>query len=473
MPPGMPGMPGMPPGLPGGMPPPIGGLPSGLPPTAGNDAAAPPKAEWTEHKAADGRTYYYKAATNESTWDKPDQLKSAEELAQNSTVWKTYKTAEGKEYYFNTETKQSVWEKPAELLPPGSKQEDEEEEEDLAQYTGSQEARLEGFQKFLRKRNVSSKSRWEVCQKEFADCKMFLLLETNSERKQAFANWVQGSKKREAEEARQKKAGAREKLLRALGDWSDKKPSTSFREVCEAFYQEEWWSLLEDTEKEDITQEFFEEYVEKYRKDHKGSVRSDKMEKLKQTYRDREDISYDMRWQKVKKLMEDDPTFKWLDKVDSIQVWEDFVAEEADKEADRKERDKRTFERRSRDAFRKLLQEEKDAGQITMTTLWPHVVKRIHEDARYQAAIGAASGSSGSTPKELFLDLKQELQDEFSGVIEKAKAHLKKNGFTVSKETTLKEVQGALEDSALGLGEDAARLVLDSLRGRARGGGAE
>ena len=34
-------------------------------------------------------------------------------------------------------------------------------------------------------------------------------------------------------------------------------------QVCEAFYQEEWWSLLEDTEKEDITQEFFEEYVEK------------------------------------------------------------------------------------------------------------------------------------------------------------------------------------------------------------------
>ena len=53
-------------------------------------------------------TYYYKAESGQSTWDKPDELKTEEELAQNSTPWKTYKTAEGREYYYNTETKQSV-----------------------------------------------------------------------------------------------------------------------------------------------------------------------------------------------------------------------------------------------------------------------------------------------------------------------------------------------------------------------------
>merc|ERR1719199_1509759 len=110
------------------------------PPVAADPAALAKTTEWTEHKAADGRTYYYKASTNESTWDKPDDLKSAEELAQNNTVWKTYKTAESKEYYFNTETKQSVWEKPADLLTPGARQQQEEEEEDLSQYTGSAEA---------------------------------------------------------------------------------------------------------------------------------------------------------------------------------------------------------------------------------------------------------------------------------------------------------------------------------------------
>ena len=38
----------------------------------------PPKppevAEWSEHKNADGRSYYYNSKTMESTWDKPQVL---------------------------------------------------------------------------------------------------------------------------------------------------------------------------------------------------------------------------------------------------------------------------------------------------------------------------------------------------------------------------------------------------------------
>lgn len=35
-------------------------------------------AEWTEHKAPDGRPYYYRASNNESVWEKPDILKEVE-----------------------------------------------------------------------------------------------------------------------------------------------------------------------------------------------------------------------------------------------------------------------------------------------------------------------------------------------------------------------------------------------------------
>lgn len=37
------------------------------------------KALWTEHKAPDGRTYFYNADTKQSSWEKPDDLKSAAE----------------------------------------------------------------------------------------------------------------------------------------------------------------------------------------------------------------------------------------------------------------------------------------------------------------------------------------------------------------------------------------------------------
>lgn len=109
---GMPPPFGMPPaGFPGaapGMPPPFfgGPPPFGMPPP--NFAAQPQQAypwgnihptqwlaikkdddevdpnlvaraaEWSEHKAPDGRSYYYNATKNESVWEKPEVLKELE-----------------------------------------------------------------------------------------------------------------------------------------------------------------------------------------------------------------------------------------------------------------------------------------------------------------------------------------------------------------------------------------------------------
>merc|ERR1719247_2308587 len=69
---------------------------------------------WTEHTHSDGRRYYYNRVTKQSSWDKPDALKSNEEKL-NTTVWKEYKTADGRDYFFNPVSKQSVWEMPPEL----------------------------------------------------------------------------------------------------------------------------------------------------------------------------------------------------------------------------------------------------------------------------------------------------------------------------------------------------------------------
>ena len=67
-PPGMiPGM--MPPRLPPpGMPPP--GLP--MPPPLGMPPG--PSTEWSEHRTADGRVYYYNSRTLQSTWERPKEM---------------------------------------------------------------------------------------------------------------------------------------------------------------------------------------------------------------------------------------------------------------------------------------------------------------------------------------------------------------------------------------------------------------
>merc|ERR550519_1477685 len=69
-PPGaMPPWGGGPPGMPWGMPPPWG-----MPGMGGEVATC----DWTEHTAPDGKKYYYNSKTQESVWEKPQELKDFE-----------------------------------------------------------------------------------------------------------------------------------------------------------------------------------------------------------------------------------------------------------------------------------------------------------------------------------------------------------------------------------------------------------
>ncbi|XGW16790.1 hypothetical protein V3C99_001879 [Haemonchus contortus] len=91
--------------------------------------SAPPATQecpWTKHDTADGRVYYYNKITKESSWNKPDELKTPQERQARSTptatstngIWKEYKTTEGRPYYYNTVTKETTWTKPEGFSTP-------------------------------------------------------------------------------------------------------------------------------------------------------------------------------------------------------------------------------------------------------------------------------------------------------------------------------------------------------------------
>lgn len=93
----------------------------------GLDDSKDKKAEWTEHKAPDGRTYYYNTITKKSFWDKPDELKTPAERKLSQCPWKEYKSDSGKIYYHNVVTKESRWTIPKELEELKAKIAEEEE----------------------------------------------------------------------------------------------------------------------------------------------------------------------------------------------------------------------------------------------------------------------------------------------------------------------------------------------------------
>jgi len=55
------------------------------PPTtqaAPTTVSAQAKNLWTEHKAPDGRNYYFNTATKQSVWEKPEELKTEAEVSE-------------------------------------------------------------------------------------------------------------------------------------------------------------------------------------------------------------------------------------------------------------------------------------------------------------------------------------------------------------------------------------------------------
>ncbi|KAA0716075.1 A-processing factor 40 -like protein [Triplophysa tibetana] len=129
LPPMMPGM-MMPPRMPAASVQPTG--PPGVSPVESAAPAAPgtisttstdsspeelqrKKSLWTEHKSLDGKTYFYNTESKQSTWEKPDDLKSPAEQMLSKCPWKEYKSDTGKPYYYNSQTKESRWTKPKEL----------------------------------------------------------------------------------------------------------------------------------------------------------------------------------------------------------------------------------------------------------------------------------------------------------------------------------------------------------------------
>ena len=95
--------------------------------TTPHPKAASAVSDWSVFKTAEGVEYYYNQRTRATTYEKPDELKSAAERQlpvsrcflfyshAQPCPWKEFRTGDGKRYWSNVHTGLSVWEEPREL----------------------------------------------------------------------------------------------------------------------------------------------------------------------------------------------------------------------------------------------------------------------------------------------------------------------------------------------------------------------
>ncbi|SOS80280.1 pre-mRNA-processing factor 40, putative [Plasmodium sp. gorilla clade G1] len=71
---------------------------------------------WVEMVAKNGRKFYYNSITKCSKWEKPNELKTKEEIRiSEKTKWKEYSCSDGRKYWYHEEKNISVWDEPEEI----------------------------------------------------------------------------------------------------------------------------------------------------------------------------------------------------------------------------------------------------------------------------------------------------------------------------------------------------------------------
>ncbi|XP_034936697.1 pre-mRNA-processing factor 40 homolog A isoform X2 [Chelonus insularis] len=347
---------------------PVSGAPAVL-----NDGvkSADKKCDWSEHKAPDGRTYYYNSVTKQSLWEKPDELKTPSELLLSQCPWKEYKSENGKIYYHNVSTKESRWTIPPELeelknriiaeeaaavsaantitsakttpseissgksaieqamaatlaainipTPPAKPDEDSNSAKGSAngsrtstpepkmQFKDKKEA-IEAFKELLKERDVPSNATWEQAVKMIQNDPRYPQMKKLNERKQAFNAYKTQKLKEEREAERLRLKKAKEDLEQFLLE-SEKMASTVKYYKCEELFGNlDIWKAVGDSDRRDIYEDVVFNLAKREKEEAK-QLKKRNTKKLAQVLDTMTDVTYRTTWQEAQALLLQHSTF--------------------------------------------------------------------------------------------------------------------------------------------------------------------
>ncbi|XP_065843846.1 pre-mRNA-processing factor 40 homolog B-like [Oscarella lobularis] len=407
------------------------------------------KSNWQEHKAPDGRKYYFNAETKESRWEKPEELLSDTEQLLKLCPWKEHKSESGKVYFFNTKTEESTWTCPKELqeikdkiekekskedkpkspaaatevkkeTDGGSQKKEEElkQEKDRAAVLESREQARIAFKELLKEKGIQSTASWEYAIRQISGDTRFHAVKRGNERKQLFNEYKAQAAKDERELQRQKAKQLREDLKKLFESHEKFHSEIRWRYVCDIFQDAPEFQAVPVSERRDV----FEDVVFQLTRKEEAEERKQREENrsVMRTIYNGMKITYKTTWDECLRMLKENPEYtedsslQDMDKEDVLTAFQDYIIElekayEAVRAKNRSET--RHQERKNREAFVDLLTELQAAAKLDSTSLWMDLYPEVNSDARYDALLG----QMGSNPLELFklyvADLKDQVHD--------------------------------------------------------------
>jgi pre-mRNA-processing factor 40 len=378
--------------------------------------------EWTKKFTEDGRIFFEHVSTLEKSWIKPESLKTEGE---KQTAWVELSTASGSVYYLNQSTQERSEVMPEELIQFKNQQAakqltaqllEEQEEAEEGQITEEGKADTDkrtyadgkdAFFQMFQESGVTSTWRWDDFYRMMKDDERFNLIRTVAHKKQIFNDYVTTLRRKEREEARMKKQVARDNFVKMLDSAGILRPDSKYYKTSHFFQGDPRWRILEEKEREDLFQDYLDE-LERRDKEKKHQERLGLMNNFRKLLHEREDIDHSTHWLDACKALSGVAAFEALDHLDQLTVFSEYVVEAEKTYYEHKRTHKRTQERKHREQFKELLLEKAKLGELTAATHWRPFLQAVKGDSRYLDLVG----QPGSTPKELFDSVVDQLKED-------------------------------------------------------------
>ncbi|XP_074279208.1 pre-mRNA-processing protein 40A isoform X1 [Silene latifolia] len=336
-------------------------------------------------------------------------------------------------------------------------------------FATKQEAKV-AFKSLLESANVQSDWTWDQAMKAIVNDKRYGALKTLGERKQAFNEYLGQRKKYEAEERRMRQKKAKEEFTKMLEESTELTSSMKWSKAITIFEDDE---RFEAVEKPKDRQELFENYLVELEKKEKQKAEEEYRHNREEYWKFLETcdfIEVNCLWRKVQDRLEDDERCSRLDKIDRLEIFQDYMRFLEKEEEEQKKLQKeqlRRAERKNRDEFRKMLEDDILIGAITAKTNWREYSAKVKESEAYLAV---AHNTSGSTPKDLFEDLVDELQNQYHDDKRRVKEAMKVCKVTMSSTWTFEEFKASImsEIESQPISDVNFKLIFDEQLERAK-----
>lgn len=464
---------------------------------------------WTEHTAPDGRTYYYNSITKMSSWEKPAALQQDAGVTTNAADWKEYKAPDGRSYWHNRVSKVSRWTPPEVVLPtstaaaaaaavaPGTLSAAQGKTGLQPPTLGAQDGTFrvnpgaiqqgptphfsttaeakEAFKQLLNDVQVQSNWTWEVAYPIIMLDRRYGALRSLGEKKHVFNEYIQARKKAEIEEARIRKMKAQASFYRMLDECQELDQKPRFSRAEELLDSDpRWRSVVSPQDREDLFEDWLSEKEKEMEETHLAE-RKKKMAAFWELLEAAGFLDSMVTWRKAQEKLAGEEEFEALSKEDRLEVFENFMKELEEKESKQRDVEKiqeKRKERRAREAFKSLLEQHKEQGIITVYSRWFEYLPMIKTTAAYK---DICCNKSGSLPKELFMDVIEELEMEWLPVKERMSKKCK--DIPITPDTQYDEFRSKLPKleeenescyTSLFPPERAVKLYFEERLGRAR-----